>query len=122
VVSKLDSIKNIECPKIKAGVNCTFSHQCEHTAFETSPHPEPRRPPFLLDRDSGRFLVSCPVDLIFHNPAVREAAVAHAWKTDGALSARYPAGVPLFLASAIESYEAGMNKAQHERLEEIRDK
>lgn len=67
------------------------------------------------------FLVSCPVTLRM-SAAVREAWQAYRWYDRGALADRYPMGIPVMLARAVEELDAGHNSGTALRLRRDTDK
>lgn len=67
------------------------------------------------------WLVSCPVSLR-NSPAVAECWRAYRWYDRGALADRYPGGIPVMLAAAVEELDAGHNSGTALRLRREMDK
>jgi hypothetical protein len=74
----------------------------------------------LWKNPSGQmyFLHVCPWDLL-RQPAVVEAANAQKWFDKNQLNTRYP-DPPLFLLRAVEAFDNGINRGQHDRFERER--
>jgi hypothetical protein len=67
------------------------------------------------------WLTSCPVTLR-QSVAVQEAWRCWRWWDKGALADRFPAGIPLMLARAIEDLDAGHNSGTALRMRREMDK
>ena len=60
-------------------------------------------------------MTSCPTALA-GAPAIREAWLAWRWFEKGQLAARYPAGIPLLLARAVEELDHGFQSGICHRM------
>jgi hypothetical protein len=61
------------------------------------------------------YLQSCPWALL-ESPDVREVSEAHRWWKQGQLIIRYP-NPPAVLLRAIDDFESGSNRGQHDKFE-----